>query len=77
MDITALRKQIGHRIKVRRVELELGQQDLADRLGVPQSRVSSWETGRGSMRLDQAVALAGELQTSVGYLVGEEPRASM
>ncbi len=29
-----IRKQIGHRIKVRRAELELRQQDLADRLGV-------------------------------------------
>lgn len=71
MDIAALRKQIGHRIKVRRVELDLGQVELAERLGLPQSRISAWERGQGGIRLDQAVELAAVLQTSVAYLVGE------
>ncbi|NCA71879.1 MAG: XRE family transcriptional regulator [Sphingobacteriia bacterium] len=71
MDIAALRKQIGHRIKVRRVELDFGQVDLADRLGVPQSRVSAWERGQAGIRLEQAVAIAAVLQTSVANLVGE------
>jgi transcriptional regulator with XRE-family HTH domain len=40
-----IRKQIGHRIKVRRVELELRQQDLADRLDLQQNHISDWEKG--------------------------------
>lgn len=35
-----IREQIGHRIKVRRAEPELRQQDFADRLGVTQNHTS-------------------------------------
>lgn len=74
MDTAALRQQIGHRIRLRRVELRLEQSELAERLGILQSQISLWESGGRGIRLEQAVMLAAALNTSVGYLVGEEPR---
>lgn len=73
MDVAVIRKQIGHRIKVRRVELDMKQEELGLRLGVPQSQISEWEIGRRALRIEQAVALAQALDTTVGRLVGETP----
>lgn len=73
MDVAAIRKQIGHRIKVRRVELDMKQEELGLRLGVPQSQISEWEIGRRALRIEQAIALAQALETTVGRLVGETP----
>ena len=73
MDVAAIRKQIGHRIKVRRVELDMKQEELGLRLGVPQSQISEWEIGRRALRIEQAIALAQALETTVGRLVGEAP----
>ena len=73
MDVAAIRKQIGHRIKVRRVELDMKQEELGLRLGVPQSQISEWEIRRRALRIEQAVALAQALETTVGRLVGEVP----
>ena len=68
-----IRADIGHRIKVRRVEQKLQQQELGERTGVPQSQISAWEAGRRAMRIEQAMAIAAVLDTSVAYLVGETP----
>jgi transcriptional regulator with XRE-family HTH domain len=70
-----IRKQIGHRIKVRRVELELRQQDLADRMGLQQNNISEWEKGSRPIRAEQLVRLAKVLGVSVAQLVGEQPRS--
>ena len=74
MDVQEVRKRIGHRIKVRRVELELRQEDLGKLIGVPQTQISEWEIGRRAMRIEQAMAIARALRTTVAYLVGEEQR---
>jgi transcriptional regulator with XRE-family HTH domain len=71
-DIKATRKKIGHRIKVRRVDLDLKQSDLGDLVGASQAHISEWETGRRALRVEQAVELANALKTTVGYLVGEK-----
>ena len=68
---TETRKSIGHRIKVRRVEMNLKQGELGDLVGVTQAHVSEWEIGRRALRVEQAIALAKALRTTVGYLVGE------
>jgi transcriptional regulator with XRE-family HTH domain len=73
MNVAEIRKQIGHRIKVRRVVLDMKQEELGQRLGVPQSQISEWEIGRRALRIEQAVALAQALDTTVGHLVGETP----
>ena len=66
------RRKVGHRIKVRRVELDMKQAELGKLLGVPQAQISEWEIGRRALRIEQAAALARSLKTTVGYLVGEE-----
>ena len=70
-DISETKKRIGHRIKVRRVELDLQQKDLGALVGVTQAHISEWEAGRRALRVEQAMALAEALKTTVGYLVGE------
>jgi transcriptional regulator with XRE-family HTH domain len=70
-----IRRQIGHRIKVRRAELGLRQQDLADRLGLQQNHISEWEKGSRAIRAEQLVRLAKVLGVSVAQLVGEQPRS--
>ena len=75
MDTEAIRKQIGHRIKVRRVELDLKQGELGEKIGLRQTEVSALESGRRVLRIEQAVVIASVLETTVAYLVGEAPRA--
>jgi transcriptional regulator with XRE-family HTH domain len=70
-DTKETRKKIGHRIKVRRVELDMQQKELGALIGVAQAHISEWEIGRRSIRIEQAMVLAKALQTTVGYLVGE------
>ncbi|MGB5736855.1 MAG: helix-turn-helix transcriptional regulator [Thiohalocapsa sp.] len=77
IEISALRKKIGHRIKVRRVELDLMQRELGERIGLPQSQISEWEIGRRAMRIEDAMRIAAALETTVGYLVGEVDRGPM
>ncbi len=70
-DTHETRKRIGHRIKVRRVEIYMQQKDLGNLVGVTQAHISDWETGRRALRVEQALELAKALKTTVGYLVGE------
>ena len=70
-DIQAIRQQVGHRIKVRRVDLNLKQEALGALIGVTQVQISDWEAGRRALRIEQAIQLAQALKTTVGYLVGE------
>ena len=70
-DTDQTRKTIGHRIKVRRVELDLKQEELGDLVGVTQAHISEWEIGRRALRIEQAMQLAAALKTTVAYLVGE------
>lgn len=71
MDVSTFRKQVGKRIKLRRIELDMKQDDLGAILGVPQSQISEWEIGRRAMRIEQAAGIAAGLKTSVAYLLGE------
>ena len=52
------------------------QKDLAKALGVNQTQISAWEAGRRVLRIEDAVEVAKILDTSVAYLVGEQPRAA-
>jgi transcriptional regulator with XRE-family HTH domain len=70
-----IRGEIGHRIKVRRVDKRLTQKGLAELLGTEQAQVSSWESGRRSLRIEDAMRIAEILDTTVGYLVGEQDRS--
>ena len=69
-----IRRQVGSRIRVRRVEVGLSQQELADAVGADQTQVSAWENGRRVLRIEDAMAIAKVLECKVSHLTGEEPR---
>lgn len=55
-------EEFGQRIRTRREELEITQNDLSDRLGVRQQTVSRWEAGFAIPRPRRVHELALELQ---------------
>lgn len=64
---------IGERIKKKREELKLSQEELAEKMGY-KSKTSIHKSEQGITDLPQSKILyfAKELQTSVGYLMGWE-----
>ncbi len=59
-------------IKKRRKELGLAQSMMAMQLGVGQTTVSGWETGRSTPSLKKPQKIAALLGCSVSYLVQED-----
>ncbi len=60
---------IGEQIKSRRMELNITQQDLADRLNVSRSAISNWETGKNYPDLQIIVQISEELRISLDELL--------
>lgn len=56
---------VGDRIRAARQGAQLSQGDLAQKLGVKQATISSWETGTRSPGLDDLFAIASALQIEV------------
>lgn len=66
---------IGERIKVRRVELQLSQKDLADKLGYSNhSTVARAESGKLDLPQSRVAQYAQALGVSIGYLMGWDER---
>jgi transcriptional regulator with XRE-family HTH domain len=62
---------IGERLKKRRQELRLSQQELSDITGVRRATISDLESGKQpGMTGETAKALARALGVSIDYLVG-------
>ncbi len=74
-NFAATRKEVGHRIKARRVAVHKTQKDLGAEIGVEQTQVCEWEIGRRALKVEQILAIAKALETTVGYLVGEQRAA--
>lgn len=63
----------GDYIKMRRIELELTQKDIADALGVSEGTVSRWESGDiNNMRRDRIFRLAQILRVPAVALLQDE-----
>lgn len=60
----------GERLRKRRKELGLRQEDIAEHLGVRISTVSQWETSTHTPDIDTVQMLAQHLKTSSDYLLG-------
>jgi transcriptional regulator with XRE-family HTH domain len=69
-----IRKRLGHRIKVRRVEKDLNQAELAAKVGMLQTQLSDIERGVRPLYVDQLITLAEALDCPASYLLGEEAR---
>jgi transcriptional regulator with XRE-family HTH domain len=63
---------IGARVRLRRKSLNLSQGALASRIGVTFQQVQKYERGANRVSGSMLVAVAQALDTSVGWLVGEE-----
>ena len=60
---------IGEQIKSKRTELNVTQQELADRLNVSRSAISNWETGKNYPDLQIIVQISEELHVSLDTLL--------
>lgn len=67
----------GKRISILRKELKLSQTDLAKQLSTSVSVVSRYELDKMTPSVDTAKKLAQLLNTSVGYLLGENDNAEL
>ncbi len=63
--------EIGARIRERRKALRLGQDAIAEAIGVARSTVSLYERGKVSISADALHKVADLLKVPVGYLIGE------
>lgn len=61
-----------NRIGALRREMGLNQKELGDRLGVGQTTVSAWETGKNEPDNDSMHKMAQLFHVSIGYLAGYE-----
>jgi len=62
---------MNERIREYREALNLTQKEMAERLGVEQSSVSMWETGKASPRADMLLRIAKLFGCTVGDLFKE------
>ena len=76
MNSQDIKKQLGHRIKVRRVDCRLKQEELADRIGMNQGQLSQVERGLLGLSVSQLVAIARALDCGVSDLLEEEKKVA-
>ena len=67
------RKQLGMRIKLRRIASEVDQKDLAAKIGMKAPQLSAIEKGRLAIRVDQLYQIADVLKCKPGELLDSEP----
>ena len=73
MDKMDASKQIGERIKNRRIELGLSQEELAKRMGnSSRASVSTVETGKEDLTTKRVAKFASALEVTPAYLMGWE-----
>lgn len=65
--------EVGKRLRARRIELHMTQDELAARLFVTRQTVSNYERGTSEPDLDMLRRLAEVLRTDVDSLLGTEP----
>lgn len=66
---TALRSDLGMKIRKWRLHRELSQVDIARRAGVTQASLSNYENGKRDMPLSVLVGVASALNVSLGDLL--------
>ncbi len=71
-----LSEYVGHKIKVRRVEQRMSQTDLANRLDITQSYVSSIEKGQKNVSINMLGKIAEALDCYARDFFDETRRAA-
>jgi len=62
-------KKLGKKIKLARVEAELTQGELADKIGAKQKSISRYENGLALPSLDSLEKIAKALKKKCGYFL--------
>lgn len=62
-------QDIGQRIRTARVECNLTQEELANKVGVARGTINYWERGSREPKIGDVIRLASELNTSCDYLL--------
>ncbi|NOX97994.1 MAG: helix-turn-helix transcriptional regulator [Nitrospirae bacterium] len=65
------KKKLGKKIKLARVEMDLTQTQLADKIGSTQKSISHYETGATSPSLETLVKIAKVLKKTAGHFLDE------
>jgi transcriptional regulator with XRE-family HTH domain len=65
------RKKLGKRIKLARVEADLNQTKLANKIGAKQKSISRYETGASLPSIETLIKIAKALGRSPGYFLDE------
>ena len=66
---TAIRSDVGVKIREWRVRRELSQANVARRAGITQASLSNYENGKRDMPLSTLVGVASALEVSLGDLL--------
>lgn len=62
-------KKLGKKIKMARIELDLNQTQLADKIGAKQKSISRYETGASMPTIETLVKIAKVLKKPAGYFL--------
>ena len=65
-------KKLGKKIKVARVELDLNQSQLAEKVGAKQKSISRYENGLSVPTIETLVKIAKVLRKPAGYFIDEK-----
>jgi transcriptional regulator with XRE-family HTH domain len=68
-DAKEMRMLFGQNCKAARIEAGLSQADIAERTGIPQSRVSQIELGKANITLETMMILARVIDRDLLYLL--------
>jgi len=67
-------KEIGQRIRKYRKQMNLSQEELAEKIGISTTHMSHIETGSTKLSLPVLVELAENLKVKTDYLLFSQPR---
>jgi transcriptional regulator with XRE-family HTH domain len=64
-------KKLGKKIKIARIELDLTQTDLAEKIGAKQKSISRYETGLSMPSIDTLMKISKALKKPAAYFLEE------
>ena len=67
-----MKERFAERLKELRLEKELGQEELANNVGLSHGIISLWENGLREPKMSNLILLAQYFDVTIDYLVGLE-----
>jgi len=62
-------KRLGKKIKIARIELDMNQTDLADKIGAKQKSISRYENGLSMPSIETLMKISRVLKKSASYFL--------